>query len=55
VLRLEGGLATLEDASLATAELQAKLAIQNAEIAEKKTDVEIIIADVSAKTETANE
>jgi hypothetical protein len=27
VIRLEGGLATLEDASIATGELQAKLAI----------------------------
>jgi len=55
VVRLEGGLSTLEDASQATAELQAKLAIQNAEIAEKKTDVEAIIVTVTAQTEVANE
>jgi hypothetical protein len=48
VIRLEGGLATLEEASVATAELQAELAIQNAEIAEKKTDVEAIIVTVTA-------
>ena len=43
VTRLEGGLATLESAAADTKVLSEELAVQNADIAEKKAGVEIII------------
>lgn len=54
VTRLEGGLATLVKAADDTAVLQEELAIQDADIAEKKVVVEGMIADISAKTIIAN-
>lgn len=45
--RLEGGLATLESAAADTKVLSEELAVQNADIAEKKADVEIIIESVN--------
>ena len=54
VTRLEGGLATLAKAADDTAVLQEELAVQDADIAEKKAVVEEMIADITEKTETAN-
>ena len=54
VTRLEGGLATLAKAADDTAVLQEELAVQDADIAEKKVVVEEMIANINAKTETAN-
>lgn len=50
VTRLEGGLATLAKAAEDTAVLQEELAIQNADIAEKKGVVEIMIANINEQT-----
>ena len=52
--RLEGGLATLAKAADDTAVLQEELAVQNADIAEKKAVVEEMITDINIKTEIAN-
>ena len=54
VTRLEGGLATLAKAADDTAVLQEELAIQDADIAEKKTVVEEMIANIMQKSEIAN-
>ena len=54
VTRLEGGLATLAKAAEDTAVLQEELAIQDADIAEKKIVVEEMIANINAKTEVAS-
>jgi len=54
VTRLEGGLATLAKAADDTAVLQEELAVQNADIAEKKAVVEEMITDINIKTEIAN-
>jgi dynein heavy chain, axonemal len=54
VVRLEGGLSTLEKAAEDTKVLGDELQIKSADIAEKKEKVEIIIAEVNAKTEDAN-
>jgi hypothetical protein len=53
VRRLEGGLATLAKAQEDTEVLSKELAIKNAEIAEKKTVVEELIADITDKSEIA--
>ena len=53
VTRLEGGLATLAKAADDTAVLQEELAVQDADIAEKKTVVEKMIADITEKSEIA--
>ena len=52
--RLEGGLATLANASEVCQELSEELAIKNTIIAEKKVVVEAIIADIAGKTEIAS-
>ena len=54
VTRLEGGLATLAKAADDTAVLQEELAIQDADIAEKKAVVEEMIANIMQKSEIAN-
>ena len=54
VTRLEGGLATLEKAAADTAVLQEELAVQDADIAEKKAVVEKMIENINAKTEVAS-
>lgn len=53
VRRLEGGLTTLEAASVTCAELSEELTIKNAVIAEKKIIVEKIIFDIQGKSEIA--
>jgi len=50
---LEGGLATLENASEVCKDLSEELAIKNAIIADKKTVVEAIIVDIQGKSEVA--
>jgi dynein heavy chain len=47
VIRLEGGLTTLEKAAEDTKTLSEELAIKNADIAEKKIIVEELIADIT--------
>ena len=54
VTRLEGGLATLAKAADDTAVLQEELAIQDADIAEKKAVVETMISNINAKTKIAS-
>lgn len=54
VTRLEGGLSTLAKAADDTAVLQEELAVQDADIAEKKAVVEEMIKDINANTEIAN-
>ena len=54
VVRLEGGLTTLAKAQEDTQVLKEELAVQNAEIAEKKAIVEELLADIAQKTEIAN-
>jgi dynein heavy chain, axonemal len=53
VRRLEGGLATLENASEVCKNLSEELAIKNAIIADKKVIVEQIIFDIQGKSEIA--
>jgi dynein heavy chain len=53
VRRLEGGLATLENASAVCKDLSEELAIKNAIIADKKVVVEAIIVDIQGKSEIA--
>jgi hypothetical protein len=53
VTRLEGGLATLAKASDDTAVLQEELAVQDADIAEKKTVVEEMIKNILEKSAIA--
>lgn len=53
VTRLEGGLATLENASEVCKELQEELALKNVVIADKKVIVEKIIFDIQGKSEIA--
>ena len=53
VVRLEGGLTTLAKAQEDTQILKEELAVQNAEIAEKKAIVEELIADITQKSEIA--
>ena len=53
VRRLEGGLATLKNASEVCQELSEELAIKNAIIADKKVVVEAIIVDIQGKSEIA--
>jgi len=55
VVRLEGGLTTLEKASEDTKTLSEELAIKNADIAEKKIIVEELIADITTKSEVATQ
>lgn len=53
VLRLTGGLDTLEAAAKDTAKLSEELAVKNEEIKEKKAIVEELIADIMEKSEIA--
>jgi hypothetical protein len=53
VVRLEGGLTTLEKAAEDTKTLSEELAIKNADIAEKKVVVEELIADITEKSTVA--
>ena len=53
VVRLEGGLTTLAKAQEDTQILKEELAVQNAEIAEKKAIVEELLADIAQKSEIA--
>jgi dynein heavy chain len=55
VIRLEGGLATLEQAQASTKIMSEKLAIQNEEISVKKEEVQGIIDVVNQETEVAAE
>jgi len=55
VTRLEGGLATLAKAADDTAVLQEELAVQDADIAEKKAVVEEMIENITQKSAIAME
>jgi dynein heavy chain len=55
VIRLEAGLGQLAAAGEATDILAKELEVQNADIAEKKTDVEAIIETVNIQTAEVNE